>query len=273
MSKYQKLKKYLSDLGSAAVAFSSGVDSTFLLKTAQEVLEENVIAITASSSFVPQREIDEAENFCKENNIKHIVFNVDEAEIKGFSENPKNRCYICKKYLFTRMKEIALKNGFEHIIEGSNADDSGDYRPGMQAVRELGIKSPLQIAGMTKEEIRTISREFQLSTSEKPSFACLASRFVYGETITKEKLKMVEKAEQLLFDSGFKQARVRMHGLMARIELLPDEFQKLIEEERRKEITAKFREYGFTYVSMDLEGYRTGSMNRVLTDSSSQGVI
>lgn len=272
IEKYEKLKQYLSNLESVVIAFSSGVDSTLLLKTAHDVLRENVIAITSTAPFFPKRELEEAVDFCKKNNIRHIIFEVDESQIEGFTANPKNRCYLCKKHLFSKIKEIAKENGFEHIIEGSNIDDMSDYRPGMQAIKELDIKSPLQIAGLTKDEIRNLSKESGLETFDKPSFACLASRFVYGETITKEKLEMVDKAEQLLFNLGFKQFRVRIHGLMARVEVNPQEFEKLIQDDTRTKIITKFYEYGFTYVSMDLEGYVTGSMNRVLTDSSSQVV-
>ncbi len=259
--KYEKLKAYIRELKSVAVAFSSGVDSTFLLKTAQDVLGENLIAITASSYSFPKRELNEAVNFCNKNNIKHIVFEFNALEIDGFKNNPKNRCYLCKKELFTQIKKIASANNTENIIEGSNIDDNMDYRPGLLAISELGILSPLRYAEFNKNEIRILSKELNLPTSNKQSFACLASRFVYGETITKEKLIMIDKAEQLLFNLGFNQVRVRLHGLMARIEINPNQFEKLIQQDTRNIILSKFKEYGFTYVSMDLKGYRTGSMN------------
>ena len=264
LNKYDELKKMLKDFGSAAVAFSSGVDSTFLLYAAKEALGDKVIAISAKSCSFPERELNEAKAFCEAHKICHIIFESEELEIEGFSENPVNRCYICKHELFEKIIKIAENEGISVILEGSNLDDNGDYRPGLQAVAELGIKSPLRSVGFTKEDIRALSKYLNLPTWEKPSFACLASRFVYGETITKEKLAMVDKAEQMLLDLGFRQVRVRIHGTMARIEVLPDEFEKLISDEVRNQITASFKSFGFTYVTMDLTGYRTGSMNEVI---------
>ncbi len=264
LNKYDELKKMLKDFGSVAVAFSSGVDSTFLLYAAKEALGDKVIAISAKSCSFPERELNEAKAFCEAHKIRHIIFESEELEIEGFSENPVNRCYICKHELFEKIIKIAENEGISVILEGSNLDDNGDYRPGLQAVAELGIKSPLRSVGFTKEDIRALSKYLNLPTWEKPSFACLASRFVYGETITKEKLAMVDKAEQMLLDLGFRQVRVRIHGTMARIEVLPDEFEKLISDDVRNQITASFKSFGFTYVTMDLTGYRTGSMNEVI---------
>ena len=268
LKKYDDLKELLKGYGSVAVAFSSGVDSTFLLYAAKEALGDRVIAISAKSCSFPERELTEAKEFCQTHQIRHIIFDSEELEIEGFSQNPKNRCYICKHELFEKIIKIAAGEGITAIAEGSNLDDNGDYRPGLQAVAELGIKSPLRSVGFTKDDIRALSRQLGLPTWEKPSFACLASRFVYGETITKEKLAMVDKAEQLLLDLGFHQVRVRIHGTMARIEILPEEFPKLISDDVRNQVTTAFKSFGFTYVSMDLTGYRTGSMNEVIVDKS-----
>lgn len=262
--KFEKLKNYLSSLESVVVAFSSGVDSTFLLKTAHDVLGDKVIAVTAESCSFPKRELNEAKLFCQKEGIKHIVVESEELEIDGFCKNPVNRCYLCKKELFEKITEIAKENNIKNIVEGSNIDDNGDYRPGLQAVSELNIKSPLRYAELNKNEIRELSKKLELNTWDKQSFACLSSRFVYGEEITKEKLSMVDKSEQLLLDLGFHQLRVRIHGTIARIEVLPDEFPKLIEEKNRLKIVTEFEKYGFTYISMDLKGYRTGSMNETL---------
>lgn len=262
--KFEKLKNYLSSLESVVVAFSSGVDSTFLLKTAHDVLGDKVIAVTAESCSFPKRELNEAKLFCQKEGIKHIVVESEELEIDGFCKNPVNRCYLCKKELFEKITEIAKENNIKNIVEGSNIDDNGDYRPGLQAVSELNIKSPLRYAELNKNEIRELSKKLELNTWDKQSFACLSSRFVYGEEITKEKLSMVDKAEQLLLDLGFHQLRVRIHGTIARIEVLPDEFPELIEEKNRLKIVTEFEKYGFTYISMDLKGYRTGSMNETL---------
>lgn len=259
-----KLEKYLSELGSVAIAFSSGVDSTFLLKTAQSVLGSNVIAITAKSCSFPERELREAQAFCTEEGIEHFIIESEELSIDGFRQNPKNRCYLCKHELFTKIAEVAAAHGIQYIAEGSNMDDNEDYRPGLQAVAELDVKSPLRIAELTKDEIRVLSKEMGLRTWNKQSFACLSSRFVYGETINEEKLGMVDKAEQLLLDLGFHQVRVRIHGNIARIEILSEEFESLIRDDIRNKVTETLKKLGFSYITMDLIGYRTGSMNETM---------
>ena len=257
--KFEDLKKYLSQLGSVAVAFSGGVDSTFLLKVAHEVLGENVIAVTAASKVFPKRELEETKNFCRAEGIRQIIFDSYELTREIFLRNPKNRCYLCKKILFEKILGIAAENNFSYVVEGSNMDDTGDYRPGMQAISELNIKSPLLHVKLYKKEIRELSQKLNLPTADKPSFACLASRFVYGESISEEKLSMLEKAEEFLREKNFKQYRVRIHGNIARIEILPTEFEKILN--LRGEIAKNFKEYGFDYVTLDLQGYRVGSMN------------
>lgn len=266
--KFTKLKEYLTTLDSVAVAFSGGVDSTFLLKTAHDILGDRAVAVTAKSCVFPVHESGEADAFCRKEGITQYLYETDVCAVEGFAENPPDRCYLCKKSLFLGMGEIVKKHGIRYLAEGSNMDDLGDYRPGMKAVGELGVKSPLRFAGLYKEEIRELSKRYGLPTWDKPSYACLASRFVYGETITREKLGMVEKAERLLMERGFIQMRVRIHGTLARIEVPKEAFGHLMQEDIRTEIVAKFREYGFSYVTFDLQGFRSGSMNEVLKNGS-----
>ena len=264
--KYKALQEELRAMKSVAVAFSSGVDSTFLLAAAVDTLgKDHVMAVTASSCSFPERERKEAQEFCEKRGIRQVIVVSEELDIEGFRHNPKNRCYLCKHELFEKILAIAEENHLAAVVEGSNMDDNGDYRPGLRAVEELGIKSPLRAAKLTKQEIRELSKRLDLPTWDKQSFACLASRFVYGETISEERLGMVDQAEQLLLDLGFHQVRVRIHGegeaTMARIEVLPQEIAILVEDAKREKIYSYFKEIGFAYVTLDLGGYQMGSMN------------
>ena len=259
--KYENLLTILRQSHRLAVAFSGGVDSTFLLYAAKKALGENAAAFTAVSAFFPLRETEEASAFCREHGIRQALVDYTPLEREEIARNPKDRCYHCKKALFTKLLDLSREQGFHAVAEGSNLDDIGDYRPGMRAVRELGILSPLLEAQLTKGEIRELSRRFHLPSWDKPSFACLASRFVYGERITEEKLHMVDAAEELLRSLGFAQFRVRIHGRMARIEVLPEQIASLASDEIRRKIAGALHALGFSYVSVDLDGYRTGSMN------------
>ncbi len=264
LAKLERLKTNLKELGSVAVAFSSGVDSTFLLKTAHDLLGERAVAVTARSGFFPKRELQEAQDFCAREGITQITVELDALQIEGVAQNPPDRCYRCKRALLKKIIEAARERGIAFVAEGSNLDDEGDYRPGMRAVAELGILSPLRAAGLSKKDIRALSKKMGLPTWDKPSFACLASRFVYGETITEEALSRVEQAEQLFLDRGFRQVRVRVHGNLARVEIPEEEFEKLAEGETRAELADRLKKLGFSYAALDLEGYRTGSMNETL---------
>lgn len=269
--KLAKLRDELASLGSALVAFSGGVDSSFLLKVCVDTFKDNggrVLAVTARSSTYPSSELDGAVELAKDIGAEHMIIDSEELEIEGFSDNPPDRCYFCKNELFGKLSEIAKKENLAVILDGANADDMADYRPGAKAARELGILSPLQETGLTKNEIRAFSKQMGLTTWEKPALACLASRFPYGTTITAEKLEMVEMAERALHALGFGQLRVRHHGDVARIELDPDEISKAVQPEIAEKIQKTLRAIGFNYVSVDIAGYRTGSMNEALKRDS-----
>lgn len=262
-TKLTRLKNILNTLKSVVIAYSGGVDSAFLLKVAADTLgKENVLAVTARSETYPYREFKEAKIFAKQIGARHKIIKTSELGIKGFKNNPMNRCYYCKKELFSKLKAIAKREVLNHCIDGTNYDDLKDIRYGRRAARELGVRSPLLEAKITKGDIRNFSKALRLKTWDKPSFACLASRFPYKSKITKEKLSIVEKAEAFLRALGIRQVRVRHYGQLARIEVYPEDIKILLGQKNAKKISQRFKKLGFLYTTVDLEGYRTGSMNR-----------
>ena len=265
--KLSKLKEIVSKLESVVVAFSGGVDSTLVAKVCYDTLKDNSMAVTARSETYPDFEFKESQKLAREIGIKHLVVDTSELAIEGFANNPPERCYFCKTELFGNLKQIAKEHGFLNVADGANLDDTQEFRPGLKASKELNVRSPLKEAGLKKEDIRKVSKLLNLPNWNKPAYACLSSRFPYGQSITEEKISMVSEAETYLRGLGLIQFRVRHHETIARIEILPEDIHILTNSPAREELTAKFKKIGFTYVTLDLEGYRSGSMNEILSET------
>lgn len=261
-NKYNSLIDYLKQLGNVVVAFSGGVDSSFLIYAAKEALGSEVLAITVTTDYIPKWEVEEAVAFTKKYNINHQIKSV--AFKESLRENPENHCYLCKHHIFNSLLEIARSKQIPYLLEGTNSDDLGDYRPGMKALKELEIYSPLLENNFSKNDIRILSKHFGLETWDKPAYACLLSRIPYHTKVTKEKLERIEKSEKYLMDLGFRAVRVRDHDAVARIELSPEFFSEISKSAMAKQISEKLKSFGYQYVSLDLQGYRMGSLNETI---------
>lgn len=258
-SKLKKMGTLLAEMGSVLVAYSGGVDSTLVLKVAKDVLGEKVLAVTSNSPLYPASEIETAKTMVRGLGVKHLIIESNELAFPGFADNPRNRCYLCKTELFGRLRQIAHDEGLNYILDGSNASDTVDFRPGREAAKEFGVRSVLEEVGLIKEEVRELSKRLKLPTYDKPSSACLASRFPYGKRITSESLRIVQTAEDYLKQLGIAQVRVRHYDNLCRIEI--DKQQMHLCLKNQEAIVAKLKQIGYTYITLDLEGYRTGSMN------------
>ena len=271
--KKRRLEAVLLEMGSATIAYSGGVDSTLLLKLAHDCLGERALGVIGRSKTMPRREYEFAVRTAESMGARFEVVDTCELDLPGFVSNPPDRCRICKKELFGKLRDVADREGLTWVADGSNLDDRGDYRPGLQAAREMGVRSPLAEAGLTKEDVRGLSRAIGLPTWDKPSKACLSSRFPFGTEITPGKLAAVEEAENFLEDRGFKQMRVRHHGDIARVEVESAEIHRLLDSGIREKVVSKLKSLGFRYVTVDLEGYSSGSLNPEPSESDRDGSV